>query len=204
MKLNLLHNNQAPTVLERVIRAFTRGSSHRKMESAFGVGDDAGRIKRSLEWGANASQPFKPTFVPGHHIDTTGCTPLFMAIHHGWQSIELIRLLLDAGADIDGKSRHGRTALHECAVQGADVSVAKFLLDAGADPLLVDELGKTALDLALDRVKIEKSRKESHASLYARGADNDAAAAALLESFEISASARAIAGANNGCCRLRL
>lgn len=204
MKLNLRHNNQCPNVLERVIRAFARGPSHRKMEFSFGVGDSDGHIKRSLEWGANPNRPFKPTHIPSHHVDTTGRSPLAMAVHHGWQSIELIGLLLEAGADIDGKSLHGRTALHECAVQGADVAVAKFLLDAGADPLLVDDLGKTALDLALDRVKIGKSRKESRASLYARGPDNDAAMAALLESVEISASTRVIRGASNGRCSLRL
>lgn len=95
------------------------------------------------------------------------------------QSIEAIRLLLDAGADINALSGdpalppgvnpvdyqrdknlhpanegevviHGQTALHGAAKQGW-TDVARFLIENGAVQQVVDEAGTTPFDLAMGR-----------------------------------------------------
>ena len=95
------------------------------------------------------------------------------------QSIEAIRLLLEAGADVNALSGdpalapgvnpvdyqrdknlhpanegevviHGQTALHGAAKQGW-TEVARFLIDNGARQQVVDDAGTTPFDLAMGR-----------------------------------------------------
>lgn len=62
----------------------------------------------------------------------------------------MIRLLLDAGANIDLANRSGFTPLHHAAEAGATAAV-KLLLERGADALLKTARGQTALEVALRR-----------------------------------------------------
>lgn len=91
----------------------------------------------------------------------TGRGPQFEAI-----VIKTIDLLLDAGADINaqvvdshtntafqdsyipGADNEGKTALH-AAAESRWPRVVKHLLDRGADPMIKDAQGNTALDLAI-------------------------------------------------------
>jgi ribosomal protein S18 acetylase RimI-like enzyme len=57
---------------------------------------------------------------------------------------ELVKLLLDAGADIEAKDKYGYTALIRAASNGY-TEVVKLLLDAGADIEAKKENGDTAL-----------------------------------------------------------
>ncbi len=66
--------------------------------------------------------------------DADGDTPLMLAARN---HVESVRLLLRAGADPDQVSFDGRTALFEAA-QVCKEEVVSVLLDAGADPCLVD------------------------------------------------------------------
>ena len=59
-------------------------------------------------------------------------------------------LLANGGADINHQNKAGITALHAAADQGWSDIVA-LLLDHGADPLIEDSFGTTALDYALGR-----------------------------------------------------
>jgi uncharacterized protein len=62
-------------------------------------------------------------------------------------ALDVIGLLLDAGAPLDAVDNRGRTALMMAAEIG-DAAVVEGLLARGADPMIADKSGKRALDLA--------------------------------------------------------
>jgi uncharacterized protein len=54
--------------------------------------------------------------------------------------LDLVRLLLERGADVNGRRRDGMTALHAACWRGL-ARVAQELLDAGADPAIIATAG---------------------------------------------------------------
>jgi ankyrin repeat protein len=64
------------------------------------------------------------------------------------RSVPLARLLLDSGAEVNGRGEGGFTALHSAA-QNGDEELARLLLDQGADPRLAAEDGRRPADLGL-------------------------------------------------------
>lgn len=60
---------------------------------------------------------------------------------------ELVKLLLEKGAQVDVMDRSGGTPLHVAGIRGF-VEVAGLLLKAGADPDLPDKRGKSFRDVA--------------------------------------------------------
>ena len=60
---------------------------------------------------------------------------------------DVVRLVLQAGADPNARQMMGYTALHAAAARD-NVEMVKDLLDAGADPSLTNDEGKTAADKA--------------------------------------------------------
>lgn len=73
-------------------------------------------------------------------------TPLGSAAAAGM--IDVARILLDAGADVNARGRDGGfTALH-AAAQGGNVALAELLLERGADRDVSTDDGTTPLDLA--------------------------------------------------------
>ena len=58
---------------------------------------------------------------------------------------EIVALLLEHGADINGRSRDGGTALHAAAFLGR-IETVKLLLENGADANLQSNIGGTAMD----------------------------------------------------------
>lgn len=88
-------------------------------------------VRRLVEAGADVNTP---------HF-ATGCTPLMHAA--GFADLEIVKLLLRAGADVRATCAAGETALHKAMrpifsngvagrPDGDRVAVAKLLLDAGA------------------------------------------------------------------------
>ena len=63
------------------------------------------------------------------------------------RNVEICRLLLAAGADVNATQHRGFTPLHEAAQLGDDEMVELFL-SAGADPTIAAEEGGTPADLA--------------------------------------------------------
>jgi len=117
---------------------------------------DAPAIKRLLDKGANISL-----------TNTRGVTPVMAAAGLGstdadtrgifttedvqQRSIESLKLLLDAGADINGKDgQRGLTPLHEAARWGWN-DVVKFLVERGADLNAKDNRGMTPVDSAMGK-----------------------------------------------------
>jgi len=60
---------------------------------------------------------------------------------------EILKLLVDAGADVSGLEKMGRTPLHIAALSD-NVFAARLLLEAGAKVMPRDTAGKTPLDYA--------------------------------------------------------
>lgn len=78
-------------------------------------------------------------------VNKPGWTPLHYAATGG--QIAVMRLLLESSAYIDASSPNGSTPLMLAAMYGTPASV-KLLLEEGADPLLKNEQGMTAIDFA--------------------------------------------------------
>ena len=60
-----------------------------------------------------------------------------------------VEILLNAQADMNAQDQAGYTALHRLASFG-NLTTVELLLSAGADPLIINSNGKTAVDVALD------------------------------------------------------
>ncbi len=75
---------------------------------------------------------------------------------------DIVRLLLDGGADPNARSASGGTPLHTAAFTGS-VAVLQLLLAAGADPSATDAKGQTPLDVARDRGRSEAAALLHHA-----------------------------------------
>jgi ankyrin repeat protein len=78
-------------------------------------------------------------------VNKPGWTPLHYAATGG--HVAVMRLLLDNDAYIDAASPNGTTPLMMAAMYGTADAV-KLLLEAGADPLLKNTQGVTAIDFA--------------------------------------------------------
>ena len=81
-----------------------------------------------------------------------GFTALHSAVadDEGPAAKEIVRVLLDKGADPNARSGSGGTPLHTAAFTG-NLAIIQMLLAANADPTLADDKGHTPLDYARDR-----------------------------------------------------
>jgi len=79
-------------------------------------------------------------------------TPLIIAAFNG--CTDIVRMLLDAGADIGHRNDQGENALISASQEG-NIDVVKVLLDAGADKNQSNADGETPLELAI-RLKQKK------------------------------------------------
>ena len=91
-------------------------------------------------------------------VNKTGWTPLHYAATGG--DVAVIRLLLEHSAYIDASSPNGSTPLMMAAMYGT-ASAVKLLLEEGADPLLKNDLGLSAIDFA------NRARREESAQIIA-------------------------------------
>ncbi len=94
---------------------------------------DLERILRSLKAGADPSQREKDT----------GITPLTLAALNG--DVELAKVLLEAGAPVDGRNQDGSTPLSAASLLGK-AGMVEFLLKKGADPAAKSAQGASILD----------------------------------------------------------
>ncbi|MBI5116614.1 ankyrin repeat domain-containing protein [Candidatus Poribacteria bacterium] len=114
-------------------------------------------VKRLLDMGANPN-------VKDRHSRASWNLSIISSGHvlhpgNGWTALmyamlsscpEVVRALLDAGADPNAKDQHGVSVLMIAAFHQGRTEVVQALLDAGADTNVKDEHGDTALDYATD------------------------------------------------------
>ncbi len=74
--------------------------------------------------------------------DKYGYAPLHYAIDCG--EVEIARMLIDAGADVDVQDEDGSTALHLAAMFG-EIEIVQMLIDVGADKDIQNKRGNTPL-----------------------------------------------------------
>lgn len=91
-------------------------------------------------------------YLMEHNVDMTLSSqvenPLTFAVHY--RNYRAVKYFLEHGFfDIDERDKSGGTALIAAAKYGR-LEIAELLLDLGADKLLVDETGYSALDYALE------------------------------------------------------
>lgn len=91
-----------------------------------------------------------------------GHSPLEHAVlygrHNRWKARqpEVVRLLLEHGAEVNVQDKYGHTPLH-AAVLGAGTDTMQLLLEAGADRNLTDAEGDTAEERARALVILDKA-----------------------------------------------
>lgn len=84
----------------------------------------------------------------GAEVNKPGWAPLhYAATFAGERSVSMVHLLLEHHAYIDAQSPNGSTPLMMAALYG-HVQVVRLLLESGADPLLKNEQGLSAIDFA--------------------------------------------------------
>ena len=85
--------------------------------------------------------------------DNYNYTPLHVAVREG--SVEIARMLIDAGADLDVQDTWGsQTPLHVAAINER-VEIARMLIGAGADVNVQDDYGWTPLHYAANNGSVE-------------------------------------------------
>lgn len=95
-------------------------------------------LKGQLDW-------CRKLIARGAAVNKTGWAPLHYAATHG--HLDVIRLLIEEHAFIDAESPNRTTPLMMAARYGT-AEAARLLLQEGAEPLLKNEQGMTAIDFA--------------------------------------------------------
>lgn len=98
----------------------------------------------------------------GADVNKTGWTPLHYAASAG--QVKVINVLLENHAYIDAESPNGSTPLMMASMYGTAAAV-KLLLEEGADPLLRNQQGLTALQFA------QRANRTDSADILVNGAN---------------------------------
>ncbi len=110
-------------------------------------------------WSASYDSPgvLKLLLAAGADPDAKGAydgsRPLHSACHYASTNKvpETVKVLIEAGADINVRKPGGGTPLHLAVSWHGGAPLVKYLLKHGADPTLRDDDGDTAMDLARER-----------------------------------------------------
>ena len=89
----------------------------------------------------------------GADVNAAAKTPLKVAALHAAVAggkLEVVKAVLEAGADPNAQQQAGFRALHEAGTK-ANRALAELLLAHGADPSLPNDEGKSAIDLAREK-----------------------------------------------------
>jgi len=112
-------------------------------------------VKVLLEAGADVNKADKKGRTPLHYIATAADEASIKAGENGddWDckgGLEVLKLLFEAGADVNKVDKHGKIPLHIALRHvrtGVHASLVKAFLEAGADTNKANKKGKTPLDI---------------------------------------------------------
>jgi ankyrin repeat protein len=107
--------------------------------AVFGTEEEAARVL--LEHGADADALATGPIARVRPLGTAAFV----------RSVAMATLLLDSGAEVNGRGEGGFTALHSAA-QNGDKELARLLLERGADPSLAADDGRRPADLGLSEL----------------------------------------------------
>ena len=71
--------------------------------------------------------------------------------------LEVVKWLVEKGADVNATNKDGRTVLHSAADSG-QLDVVKWLVEKGADVNATDKDGKTVLHMAAEQGSVGSSQ----------------------------------------------
>ena len=95
----------------------------------------------------------KALIAAGADVNAAAKNPLKVAALHAAVAggkLEIVKTVLDAGADANAQQQAGFRPIHEAGVK-ANRALAELLLAHGADPSLPNDAGVTAIDLAREK-----------------------------------------------------
>lgn len=91
--------------------------------------DDEEAVRRIISEGGDVNEPVID-FMSNDFWDSGKIFPLYVAVDNG--NPEIIRMLIDAGADVNNNETLSGTSLHH-AVRNDNIEVVRMLIEAGAD-----------------------------------------------------------------------
>lgn len=82
--------------------------------------------------------------------DEYGWSPLASVVSDGEESIDIVRALIAAGADVNATHDHGFTIFMSAVGSGRHPEILRLLIGAGADPHALSDYGYNAFHAAID------------------------------------------------------
>lgn len=161
-------------IIKILIDSWKGSTLNQFISPAIAYGNDISIIKMLL--GANQNVNLKNMLFSNRDI-------LDQAINQNNPNLEVIKLLLEYGFDVNYRSQYGcnSTPLH-LAVQGKKLNVVKLLLASGADINVKDPFNKTPLDLSEDkeissvledaRLRLEEVQKSENLNVASNSNEN--------------------------------
>lgn len=119
-------------------------------------------FEESEDWDVDEMKQLLDAGADPNEQDLLGMTPLHITACRGCP--DLVKLLIERGADLDITNRDGRTPLFSACTWSLHgdsdfAECAILLLDAGADPTIIDDLGYDAIGLGAAPAVIVRFRK---------------------------------------------
>ncbi|CAI5955880.1 unnamed protein product [Closterium sp. NIES-64] len=147
--VNALDRSGATPLLEAVKNGHTKAAEALQAAGAALLLKDPGATLCRLAASAatEATTTTNASAIAGGGSPQKAGSALGAASKRGGSSVEYLKRLLAAGADVNAQDHAGCTALH-VACANRSIAVAKLLKAHGADPHLEDMSGNTAYDLA--------------------------------------------------------